>query len=199
MSAWAAEPATWPSSVIVTATWELRGARSLTLLPKALRPTAPALLTLVAVDTGEFRMVTARLSCRAGVRPRAFVLAGAVDGVKPELFHPWGMSLASVPIAMDVRFDRTRVSVGDHSAFELDSVNPMAPHDVQYVVGLHPFDDNLVQVEVVVAPSRVERCRPSLVAFDATAWGDARLEPVDVVVGTVVHGAFTLPAIRYVT
>jgi hypothetical protein len=45
---------------------------------------------------------------------------------------------------------------------------------------------------------RAERARPELVAFDAGAFGDARLRPAYPVAASVALGEITLQRIRYV-
>jgi hypothetical protein len=55
----------------------------------------------------------------------------------------------------------------------------------------------LVQVDPAVAVARAERGRPELGAFDAVAWGDARLLPTEPVSASIALADVTLPALRY--
>ena len=55
----------------------------------------------------------------------------------------------------------------------------------------------LVQVDPTFAVERAERGRPHLVAFDAAAWGDARIVPMHPVSASIAIADVTLPRLRY--
>ena len=60
-----------------------------------------------------------------------------------------------------------------------------------------PRGVRLVQVDPTFVVQRAERGRPHLSAFDAAAWGDARIVPAHPVSASIAIAEVTLPKLRY--
>lgn len=174
-------------------------------LPPGLAPTIPTLVTLLAIRVpdgprGGFTMGQVRVSCRSGARARALAVATAVDA-DPDtvawLAAGWGLGGHEGPVVVERRYDRVEVRAPWFDV-ALAGPQPIGVGDVQYVTGLHPIDgDRLAQVELDVAPERVERGRPVLHRFTApdTAPGLAPRSPV---AATSAVGTLRLPVLRFV-
>ncbi|MET0326571.1 MAG: hypothetical protein ABW219_15215 [Ilumatobacteraceae bacterium] len=193
---------------VVQAAFEHAGSRGETFLPAGLVPTNPTLVTLLAIRVtdgpqGPFTLAQVRVSCRSGARARALVVATAVDAapeVRAWLADGWGIGGSAGPVDLRRHYDRVRV-VAPWFVVELTAPRPIGADDVQYVTGLHPVavadGDRLAQVELEVAPHRVERGRPQLHSFTAPD-GAPGLRPTTPVAATSAVATFTLPAIRFV-
>jgi hypothetical protein len=192
--------------------WELSGVRGGELLPAALAPTIPTLLTVVVIEVadgplGAFTVAQVRLSCRAGARARALAVATSVEGARAAtLASRWGFGradgAASGAVRVERRYDAVTVTAPG-LVVGLRDASPLGLHDVQHVVGLHPViveggGLRLAQVELDIAVERAERGRPVLSELDGARWGDARLRPASPVAASLVVGTLTLPPIRFV-
>ena len=112
-------------------------------------------------------MVQLRVSCRAGVRARAMLVGGAVDGpLAATLTEGWAYPTRVADVHIDRWYDRVRVTVVDERSVALDvgldDPRPIAPDDIQHVVGLNPgsvdgVGERLIQVEPHLEPTRAER------------------------------------------
>jgi hypothetical protein len=79
-------------------------------------------------------------------------------------------------------------------------------HDVQYPPGMHLARvrrdgeslPRIVQVDSEYEFRRADRGRPELRAFDAAAWGDARLDPYLPVSASFAACAMTIANVRYI-
>jgi hypothetical protein len=193
---------------VVIVSYELAGVRGEELLPKGLHPTIPTLLTITAWQADRVDAVHVRVSCRAGFRARALLVGGATCGaLTSTLAEGWAYPARVADVRIDRYYDRVRVTVaeGDAVVLEagLDDPRPIAPDDIQHVVGLNPGSidgrgDRLIQVEPHLEPVRGERGRPVLNRFDGAWFGDARLVPTHPVAATISLGRLTLPPPRFV-
>jgi hypothetical protein len=81
------------------------------------------------------------------------------------------------------------------------SAASLAASDLQFFASTHPARTpkglRLVQIDTEYQIVRAERARPELVAFDASAFGDARLRPAYPVAASIALGEIALPRIRY--
>jgi hypothetical protein len=83
---------------------------------------------------------------------------------------------------------------------------PITGHDIQYAPGMHLAricDEEgtkpcLVQVESEYQFRRADRGRPELGLFDARAWGDERLVPLEPVSASFTACDVTIGAVRYI-
>lgn len=197
---------------VLQATFEMPGAARDVLLPPALHPTDPPLASWLVLQCpespwGRFAVAQLRVSCRSGLRPRGFLVNSVVDSAEAgsALAAGWGWRhrIGQVRVARGYEATAATVRVDGKTILDvaLRDPDPLGPHDVQYTAGMHlahtPRGLRLVQVDPDFAVERAERCRPHLLAFDAAAWGDARIAPAHPVVGSIARADVTLPKLRY--
>jgi len=204
----AGSPVELSGAEVFQAVFEHTGTAGGAFVPAGLVPTIPTLVTLLTVrvpagPVGGFTIAQVRLSCRSGARARALVVATAVDAdadVVEWLAGGWGIGGTTAPVGLDRRYDRVRATTPWFDV-EVERPRPIGADDIQYVTGLHPVvvdgEERLAQVELDVAPERVERGRPHLHRFEAPA-GVAGLVPRSPVVATSAVGLLTLPQVRFV-
>lgn len=182
-------------------------------LPPGLHPTLPPLLSLSAYRVAEspwgpFSLAQVRLECRSGVRPRAFLLGGAINNepARAALAARWGYRLRPGEVDLARNYDETRLRVLLDEVLVLDA-GLRDPHaiqssDVQYVANMNlahtPNGVRLVQIDPDIQTARAERGTPTIDAFDAEAWGDGTIEPVYPVSASLTLAQLTLPALRFV-
>src|SRR5439155_18279782 len=86
---------------IIYAMFEIDAAEMEDMIPAALNPTIPPVVTFVTIRAqaspiGSFTMAQARVGCRAGVRPRGFPTGGFIQGddeAAATLTDRWGFAL----------------------------------------------------------------------------------------------------------
>jgi hypothetical protein len=195
------------SATMATAVFELAGARE-ELVPPALHPTVPVPARFECIDAGHWQAVRLGLSCRAGARPRLYVIGGFVDG-DPEctgrLVDGWAWPGDRADIALQPGYDRAGIVVsrGDDIvvAADLRDPTPLASDDVQWFSALHPATTpdgpRLVQFDMRPEAHRAERARPALRSFRPAAWGHAALEPAHPVTATITSVDLTLAPVRF--
>jgi hypothetical protein len=194
------------------ATFQMAMAAREATLPPGLHPTEPPMLVVQAWQVtgspwGPFAMAQVRVSCRSGVRPRGLVAGCVVDseGVAKTLASTYGFPAQAGEVRLDRRYHATElaVSVGGQSAMVLRGLgpDPLAVSDVQHTVTMTlahtPRGLRLVQVDADHALERVERVRPTMQQFDASAWGQPALAPTSPIAATVALGSITIPKLRY--
>jgi hypothetical protein len=186
------------------------------LLPPALNPTIPPVVGLLAYRASEspfgpFALVQARLSARAGVRPRAFLLSARCDNpvAAEALSGSWGFRIEPAEIRIRRYHDGIECGVVCERRAILEAAlvdpEPITGHDIQYSPGMHLArvhvgDDvapRLVQVDTEYVFRRADRGRPQLATFDAPAWGDGRIVPVEPVSASFTACDVTIPPVRY--
>ena len=186
------------------------------LLPKALHPTIPPVVMISVTrypdsPAGAFLLAQVRVGCRAGVRPRGFLLQAYSDSAAAcdDLASQWGYRCAPADIRLQRYHDRIEASVALNGTPILRAAlidpEPVSGGDIQYVANMNlarlasegdkPL---LVQVDPEFRFHRAERGRPDLPLFDHNAWHAAGVDPV-----YPVHATFTtcdtgFPKIRYV-
>jgi hypothetical protein len=205
----ATEPLVLDDVEVLQVAFELSGVKGKDLLPPALTPTNPTLLTVLVIRVpdgplGPLTWASARLSCRAGARARTLVVGQQLAGhdeVLASLAARWGIGGPTTAVRLERRYDSVRAT-GDGLDVTMLDPAPISPHDVQYVTALMPVrtdarQDRLAQVELDVEATRCERGRPCLGTFDGSAWGDERLVPKHPVAATLAVGRLTLPAVRF--
>ena len=183
------------------------------LLPPALHPTIPPTVTWIfyscaASPVGGFRMAQTRIGCRAGVRPRGYLMSAVIDN--PEagdaLACRWGYTFNAGDVRLERRYDRVtgRVTRGGLPILEVALVDPepIPGSDVFYTANMNPARTpaglRLVQVDPEFAFHRAERGRPEVARFDAEAWGDGRVTPVFPVSASAAVADVSFPRLRYV-
>jgi hypothetical protein len=187
------------------------------LVPPALNPTIPPVVGFLvyrAADSafGPFSLVQARLTARAGVRPRAYLVSSRCDNpaAAEVLSSTWGFRVRPAEITLRRFHDRVACTVESDRRTILDVAlvdpEPITGHDIQYPPGMHLAmlaEDGgerpgLIQVDTEYEFNRADRGRAELRAFDAAAWGDERLVPLHPVSASFANCNVLLPPVRYV-
>jgi hypothetical protein len=187
------------------------------LLPPALNPTIPPVVSFLAYRAaaspfGPFSLVQTRLTARAGVRPRAFLVSACCDNqaAATALSRRFGFRIRDAEIRLRRFHDRVDclVTSGRHVRLQLALVDPepITGHDIQYAPGMHlgrVRDDagtrpRLVQVDTEYEFRTADRGRPELSVFDAASWGEERLVPLQPISASVTRCDVAIMAVRYV-
>ena len=206
------EPLVLPGAWVLQVTYEMPGTAREVLLPPALHPTDPPLvswtfLRCTSGPLGAFAMAQLRVECRSGLRPRGFLLASVIDSADAgrELTSRWGYGSRVGDVRLARQYDAVTGTVCVDGRTILDVAlrdpDPLGPHDIQYTASMHlahtPRGVRLVQVDPTFVVERAERGRPHLVAFDGAGWGDARIVPAHPVSASIAIADVTLPRLRY--
>jgi hypothetical protein len=197
--------------------FEVRTADLEAMLPPALNPTLPLVVSFLAYRAAEspygpFSLVQTRLSARAGVRPRAFLVSACCDNATAAeaLGRSRGYRIQPAAVTLRPRHHRVDCTVVADRRTVLDVAlldpEPITGHDIQYPPGMHlaVLDDGdgplarAVQVESEYEFLRADRGRPELRTFDARWWGDDRIRPVDPVSASFTACHVTMLPVRYV-
>jgi hypothetical protein len=202
-----------PGAEVFQTTFEMPGAVRDVCIPPALHPTDPPLVSFRFVRAaggplGAFTLAELRVECRSGLRPRGFLVASVVDvpDAARALAERWGFRCRAGDVVLARHYDAVRGTVRIGGATILDVAlrdpDPLGRHDVQYTASMHlahtPRGVRLVQVDPAFVVERAERGRAELAAFDAAAWGDARIAAVHPVSASIAIAEMTLPRLRYV-
>jgi len=207
------EPVVCEQAEVLQAAYEIATAQREAMLPPALHPTDPPIVTWLfyrcpVSPWGSYAMAQTRIECRSGLRLRGFLVSAVVDNpsAAAALGARWGFPTQPGRIELQRRYDATRAAVVAHGRTILDVIiadpDPLSAADVQYVANVNlahtPRGLRLVQVEPRCQIQRVERGRPRVLAFDGAAWGDARVQPVYPVAATLAVADITIPRVRFV-
>jgi hypothetical protein len=184
-------------------------------LPPGLHPTAvPTFVVQVwrCPDSpwGAFSLAQGRVGSRSGLRPRGHIQACVCDNepASAALRERWGFPARLGAVTLDRHYDSVDAAVvvdGDTVlAIHGADPDPLDGGDVQFsgsVALAHtPRGLRLVQIEYDVMPSRAERVRPQLRAFDAERFGvHPSIDPYYAVSGSIVTATVTLQPLRFVS
>ena len=208
-----AEPVVLRAAWVVQATFEMTLGLRDCLLPPALHPTDPPLVSWLVYrcaesPLGAFTLAQLRVSCRSGLRPRGFLVESVIDASDAgrALAARWGYRhrAGAVDVARAYDAVTVRVRLGDRPILELAlrDPEPLGPHDVQYTASMHLAHTarglRLVQVDPGYDISRAERARPRCLGVDGAGWGDDRIVAGHPVSASIVMADVTLPKLRYV-
>jgi Acetoacetate decarboxylase (ADC) len=202
---------------ILQVLYEVRATDIEGMVPPALNPTIPPVVSFLAyraVDSefGPFSLLQTRLTARAAVRPRAFLVSARCDNpaAAAALSGAWGFRIQPGEIRLRRFHDRVDCTVVADKKVILEVAlvdpEPITGHDIQYAPGMHlarvDTDDGirprLVQVDSEYEFLRADRGRPELRAFDAAAWGDTRLVPTEPVSASFTACDVAIPPVRYI-
>lgn len=213
----ATEPVVLPRAEFFQVMYEISSRDVAAMLPPALHPTDPPTVTFTALRApdspfGSFTVVRARVGCRAGVRPRGYVVGGYIDN--PEagrvLAERWAFGVT--PARTSLRGGYHEVAAEVHtddglvlSASLVDPL-PLSGAEIQFAANMHlgrmrhngEVVPRLVQVDPELTIHRASRGRPRLDTFEPRAWGNGLIEPVYPVSAWHVVCDLELPRIRYV-
>lgn len=202
-----------PDTEVLQVLFEIKTDPVTDILPAGLHPTSPGIVSWLAYACeqspwGAMRLVQTRIECRSGNRPRTMLVSGVCDNdaAREALAKGFGFRLQAGEIDLRRGYDGAdlRVRVAGHAILELELRDPtlLPPGVVQFVSGMHPAHTpngfRLVQVDADHETTRSERATPRLRGFEASAWGDARIEPLYPVASAICLGEVTLQPLRYV-
>ncbi|MPY96139.1 MAG: hypothetical protein GEV08_24670 [Acidimicrobiia bacterium] len=211
-------PAPWelPEAELLQATFEVVEDPALTLTPPALHPSIPPYAAFNVTrfpDTpvGPFTLAQVRLVCRAGIRPRGYLLGAVCDSpdAVAALRSAWGYRVGLGEVVLSQRHDRVRgtVAVGGRTIMDLtmEDGEPIGSSDLQLVANLHLVRESeedragvLIQVDPEYAIHSAERGRPELAVYDGEAWGTGGgLDPHFPIVAFTCTADTDLPAMRF--
>ena len=212
-TALATEAFTIPRAEVLQVAWEVAALHRDELLPPALHPVNPPVVTFSFLHApesayGPFTLAETRLLCRSGLRTRGFLVGAFVDNteVADLLTAGWGYRMAPAEVTLTRRYDGAS-GVVEADGSEVLSTGyvfpvPLSPSDLQYTATMHPArlerGFRLVQVERDVDVARAERGRPYVHAFDAAAWGEPRLRLTHPVSASSAVADVTYKPVRYV-
>ena len=187
------------------------------MVPPALNPTIPPVVSILAYhvpdsEFGPFSLVQARLTARAAVRPRAYLVSARCDNAEAadSLSSSWGFRIQPAEISLQRFHDRVncRVVANRRTILDVSLIDPepITGHDIQYPPGMHlarVVGDNgplprIVQCDTEYEFKRADRGNPQLNAFDSAAWGDERLVPTQPVSASVTVCDVNITAVRYI-
>ena len=186
------------------------------LLPEALHPVIPPVVVFSVArvpesPVGPFLLAQVRLGCRAGVRPRGYLLRAYSDSEAAcaALAERWGYACRRGEVRLQHYHDRVSagVTAGGDEILDIALVNPepISGADIQYLASLnlarHSAEEDgglLVQVDPEYRFHRAERGRPQVGAFVREAWAAEGVDPVYPVSGSFAQVDTGLPRIRYV-
>ena len=187
------------------------------LLPPALNPTIPPVVSFLvykATDSefGPFTLAQARLTARAGVRPRAYLRSACCDNqaITELLADAWGFRIVPGETVLRRFHDRVDCTVTCDRRTILDLAlidpEPITGHDIQYAPGMHlarvdrdaATMPRLIQVDTEYQFRRADRGRPLLTTFDAAAWLCDGVVPTEPISASFTACAMTITGVRYI-
>jgi len=205
-----------PRAEVLQILFELEEANMTALLPRALHPTIPPTISFVFTRVpdsmvGPFTLAEARVGCRSGARPRAFLVRAFCDSdaAIAELRRRWGYPVERADVRLRHHYDRVFATVESGGRVILDCglMNPEAigGGDIQYLPNMNLCRVRkggagvvrLIQVDADYAVHRAERGRPLLSAFEGAAWGLTGATPDWPVSASYTVSDITMPQIRY--
>jgi hypothetical protein len=213
VSALASAPLACRKAELLQVTYELRSAARDVILPPALHPVSPPIVTWTFLrafesDVGPFTMAQTRVLCRSGVRSRGFHIMAFVDSAEAAdaLRSRWGYRIGLAEVSLERRHHRSAGVVVSGGRTVLDvallAPQPLSGDDVRFTDTMHlahtPVGLRLVQVEQTFRFHQAERGRAAFGSIDAAAWGDDRLVPTCPVSAASASAAVTIEPVRFV-
>ena len=192
--------------------YEIRSGPMLEMLPPALHPTLPPTVSIWGMrargsDIDDFTMAQVCIGCRAGVRPRGFLLScfNDNDATAKDLAMRWGFRHDAGTPKLDVAHHRTQLTVerDGRTILDIGLVSPEAisGNDVQFVANMNlahtPSGPRLVQVDPEFVFHKADRGKPYVEVFDAGELGDDRIVLSWPVAASFTVADVTLPKLRY--
>jgi hypothetical protein len=201
------------------AMFEIDSSDSQDLLPPALNPVIPPIVTFVTIRAqnsplGSFTLTQARVGARAGVRPRGFPIGGYIDGdagAAEQLTSRWGFALQPAEISLRRGFHDivNEVNVDGRCILSVSSVDPLplTGGEVLFASSMQLArvkrnggeQVRLVQMDPEFTFYKASRGSARLEAFDPQAWGEERLTVVYPVSVWYALCDLTLPKVRYLS
>jgi hypothetical protein len=192
--------------------YELPGTRE-ELFPAGLHPTTPVIVTLqlwrvTGGELGDFGLAQLRLSCRAGMRIRAYLVQSVIDGEKAAQVLSQRYAYIPTPgtVLIHRRADRIEglVNVAGQNVLHAALLKP----EVLEVSGLQHIGNmnlamakgvpQLVQIEPSIATLGLQRGAQQLITFDGGFWRLPGRVLRHSVIGASADVKLALPPVRYV-
>jgi hypothetical protein len=211
------EPAEIERAEVLQVMFEFACGPMLELLPPSLHPTIPPTVSFTFWRCpdgpgGPFSLAQVRAGCRAGVRPRGFLLASYCDAepAAEALRSRWGYDCRPGLVRLRRFYDRIvgSVVVADRTVLQVSLVDPQAISgaDVQYVANMNlakvrldgALTPRLVQVDPEFTFHKAERGRPVVDVFETAAWHAEGMTPVYPVSASYTVCDIHMPHIRYI-
>ena len=192
--------------------YELPGTRE-ELFPPGLHPTTPVVVTLqlwrvAAGELGCFGLAQLRLSCRAGMRIRAFLVQSVIDGENAAqvLSQRYGYIPTPGAVVIHRRADRIEglVRVGGQPVLTAALLKPevLEASGLQHIgnmnLSLSKGLPQLLQIEPAITTLGVQRGPQQLTTFDGGFWRLPGRTLKHSVIGAFADIKLALPAVRYV-
>jgi hypothetical protein len=214
----ATEPVVLERAEILYAMFEIDAGEMEDMIPAALNPTIPPVVTFVTIRAqaspiGSFTLTQARVGCRAGVRPRGFPTGGFIEGdteAADALQDRWGFALQPGDVSLRRGFHDivSEVVVDGRTILSFSSVDPLplTGAEVLFASSMHlarvrrngDEQVRLVQMDPEFTFHRASRGSARLEAFDPQAFGDERLTVVFPVSVWYAVCDLSLPKVRYI-
>lgn len=213
----ATEPVELKGAEVLQLMFEIDSVAMLETLPTALHPTIPPTVTFVfyrCTDSplGDFTLAQVRVGCRAGARPRGYLVGACIDNpdTGEALTRRWGYNCRSAEVSLTREYHRIEGAVRLNGTKILDVTledpEPISGGDIQYVANMNLAEVSrgsekkrlLVQVDPEFVIHKADRGRPVLNTFDAAEWGEPRISPVYPVSASYSRSDIAMPKIRYV-
>ncbi len=210
------EPWELPGAGHLQLMFEIDDAHMVDLLPPALHPTIPPTLLINVLrvpesSVGPFTLAEARIGCRSGGRPRAFLAQAHCDSEAAcaELRSRWGYPVTQAEVVLDQQHYQVvaRVTYAGKLLLECSLEGPEAINgaDIQYLPNMNlarMMRDGaevvrLIQVDADYAISKADRGRPTAKVFEPSGWAVADALPQWPVSASFATGTVTLPRVRY--
>lgn len=187
------------------------------ILPPALNPTIPPVVSFLVYradqsEFGPFTLAQARITARAGVRPRAYLRAAVCDNdeLAAALAGSWGFRIVSGTTQLRRYQDRVDCTVirDGRTILQLSLVDPepITGHDIQYAPGMHlarvdregTTVPRLIQVDTEYKFRRADRGRPQLSVFEAPAWSCTGVVTTEPISASYTACEMDITSVRYI-
>jgi hypothetical protein len=191
--------------------YELPGDRQ-DLFPSSLHPTMPPIVTLQlwrcnGGELGKFGMAQLRLSCRAGMRIRAFLVESVIDGAAASkaLSLRFGYRPTQGEVTVNRRVDRIEGQVISHgrTVFHAAMIKPetLATDALQHIDNMNlakvAGELRLLQIEPEITTLGLQRGEPRLTDFDADFWGLQGRRLRHPIIAAAAHTRISMAPVRY--
>lgn len=207
-----------PKAEILQVMFEIDDAAILDLLPAALHPAIPPSATFLfwkcaESPAGPFTLAQVRVSCRAAIRPRSFLLVAYCDSpaASEYLASRWGYTCQPAEVSLRRNYDRITGSVraDGRDLLTVSLVDPqsISGGDVAYTPNMNlarvelegQTVPRLVQVDPDYTFHKAERGRPVVDHFQPDDRFTTLIRPVYPVSASMTVADISMPAVRYVS
>jgi hypothetical protein len=193
-------------------TYELPGNRE-ELFPPGLHPTTPVIATMqfwrvTGGELGDFGLAQLRLSCRAGMRIRAFLLQSVIDGEHAARILSRRYAYIPTPgtVLINRRADRIEglVCVGGINVLRAVLLKPevLEASALQHIGSMNLAISNgtpqLLQIEPNITTVALQRGTQQIIRFDDRFWGLPGRTLKHSVIGASADVKLSLPAVRFI-